>query len=51
MGGYDSPFKSHVSSYGYDLQGFLSECCGHPDRFDGFALPQSNVGLSHGATY
>jgi len=31
MGEYDSPFKSHVSSYGYDLQGFLSE------RFDGFS--------------
>lgn len=29
------------------FKGF-SECCGHPDRFDGFALPQSNVSLSHG---
>ncbi len=44
MGGYDCPFKSHVSSYGYDLQGFLSECCGHPDLFDGFMVPQNNVG-------
>lgn len=38
MGGYDSPFKTHVSSYGYDLQGILSECCGHPDLFDGFTV-------------